>query len=156
MKRIAIGIYVTEGAGRLEQTLSAVRANTAESVNVSLLVDAHANVAETVIASHGIPRCISPRVVGAPACFNRLIGGAADVFIFLESGSLVSPGWLEALLAALDADPRNGLAGPSTNLSWNEQAAFPHGGGTPSEIARTAAEAAERFGRETRVTHPAA
>jgi glycosyltransferase involved in cell wall biosynthesis len=154
MKRIAIGISVTEGAERLEQTLSAMRANTAESVKVSLLVDAHANVTETVLASHGIPRCISSRVAGAPACFNRLVGDAADVFIFLESGSLVSPGWLEALLAALDAEPRNGLAGPSTNLAWNEQAAFPRGGGTPSEIACIAAEAARRFGRETRPLEP--
>ena len=69
-------------------------------------------------------------------------------FVLLESGSLVSPGWLEAL-AALDTDPVNGLAGPSTNLAWNEQAAFPHGGSTPGEIARQQPRL-RSAGRETR------
>ena len=80
MKRIAIGIYVTEGAERLEQTLSATRAHTPESVELLLLVDTHAIAEGTVLASHGIARCAPPRVAGAPSCFNRLISSsAADV-----------------------------------------------------------------------------
>jgi hypothetical protein len=55
---------------------------------------------------------------------------AADIVVLLESGSLVGPGWLDRLLAALDADPRPGLAGPSTNLAWNEQGVFPGSGDT--------------------------
>ena len=78
----------------------------------------------------------------------------ADVLVLLESGTQVGPGWLEHLLAALCADPHNGLAGPSTNVSWNEQCAFPRSGATPAEVARTADEAANRFGKEARTLEP--
>src|SRR5262249_47369235 len=64
------------------------------------------------------------------------------------------PGWLDALLAALAADPRNGLAGPSTNYAWNEQGVFPHSDGTLAAVARTAQEAAQRFGQTIRTLEP--
>jgi len=57
-------------------------------------------------------------------------------------------------LAALDADPQHGLAGPSINQAWNEQRVFPRGGGTLDEVARTAAEATQRFGRTWRTLEP--
>ena len=59
---------------------------------------------------------------------------------------VVGPGWLERLLAALAADPRHGLASPSTNRAWNQLGAFPSRGGDADAIARTAAEAQQRFG----------
>jgi hypothetical protein len=53
---------------------------------------------------------------GPPACLNRLAAATdAPVVMLLESGVLVRPGWLDSLLATLDADPFRGLAGPSTN-----------------------------------------
>lgn len=64
--------------------------------------------------------------IGPPACFNRLAARSdARVVVLLESGSIPSPGWLETLLAALE---HAGLAGPSTNLAWNEQASVPFPG----------------------------
>src|SRR5207302_11079438 len=70
------------------------------------------------------------------------------------SGARVGPRWLEFLLAGLDADPRNGLAGPSTNRCWNEQGAFPRSGTSAAGIAWTAREAARRFGGTTRTLEP--
>jgi O-antigen biosynthesis protein len=156
MKRIIIGIYLNEGEERLQQTLSALRANTPEPHDALLLLDgAEAVALGTSLALDGIPQSDNLKIAGAPACFNRLISSlAADVFVFLKSGAICAQGWLEALLAALEADPRNGLAGPSTNLAWNEQAAFPHSGGTPGEILRTSVEARRRFGCETRTLTP--
>src|SRR6185295_18979773 len=49
---------------------------------------------------------------------------------------------------------RNGLAGPSTNNSWNEQCAFPRRGGSVREVAATANEAARRFGKSARTLEP--
>jgi GT2 family glycosyltransferase len=78
----------------------------------------------------------------------------ADALVLLEGGALVGPGWLDYLLAALAADERNGLAGPSTNRSWNEQGAFRQAGGSLAEVARTAAEARRRFGAAVRTLEP--
>jgi O-antigen biosynthesis protein len=56
------------------------------------------------------------------ACFNRLIAhDDADVVVFLESGSIVTPDWLDQLLEAMQVDSDHGLAGPSTNRAWNAQ-----------------------------------
>ncbi len=78
---------------------------------------------------------------GPPAAtFNHLLGlltqGDAPVAVFLESGTLPAPGWLEALLAALEADPSHGLAGPSANLAWNRQraASAPAPGASRQEV----------------------
>ena len=64
----------------------------------------------------GWPRSASPPTdapAGAAACLNRLAEEtSADTLMLLESGAIVSPGWLERLLAALAADPRHGLASP--------------------------------------------
>ena len=93
--------------------------------------------------------------LGYAACFNRLArGSACDVIILLESGSLPAPGWLEHLLAAFEADQKNGLAGPSTNRSWNEQQAFSLIGSDTDAIAATAALAVKRFGKALRPLTP--
>ncbi len=65
----------------------------------------------------------------------------------MESGTVLGPGCLSLLVQAL-AQPGRGLAGPSTNRSWNEQAVFRGGG--PSDVARIAALARRRFGTAVR------
>lgn len=153
---VLVGIHFHTDSQRLAATIDSVHASTRIGHELLLLPDGPDETARRTLGEFpGISQSGTNEPRGAPACFNRLTSArVADIFVLLESGSLVSPGWLEALLTALDADPRNGLTGPSTNLSWNEQAVFPHRGGTPSEITRTAGEAAERFGRETRVLTP--
>ncbi len=89
-------------------------------------------------------------VAGPAAALNRLLGllaqGDAPVAVFLESGSLPAPGWLEALRAALEADPAHGLAGPSANLAWNRQRAS--GAPSPDAARQEVVDFAERLSRE--------
>jgi glycosyltransferase involved in cell wall biosynthesis len=98
----------------------------------------------------GLPQSGTTEPLGPPACFNRLIASSnADVLVLLESGSLVGPRCIDLLIAALD-QPRRGLAGPSTNRSWNEQGIFPPGRGTTPPVQQAAAVARQRFGTAAR------
>ncbi|MBZ5623355.1 MAG: glycosyltransferase [Acidobacteriia bacterium] len=147
MKSVTIGIYVDEEVRRLEATLAGLRAHTERPFELVLL-PAHVDAATrdflstrgiVVAAPEGPP-------VGPAAWFNRLAACCdSDVIVFVEAGDVPGPKWLEFLLAALDADPVNGLAGPSTNSAWNEQCALPGAGGSLSEVAATACAAAGRF-----------
>lgn len=156
MTRVCIGIHVHAEPERLQTTLASLRANTEPKVECVLLPDGPDLATTAVLATFGeLPQSGTPTPLGAAACFNRLVTSTdADVLVMLESGAQVGPAWLEHLLAALWADPRNGLAGPSTNNSWNEQCAFPRSGATSDEIARTADEAASRFGKDAQTLEP--
>src|SRR5262249_50088417 len=96
---------------------------TSEAINVVLLPDGPTALPLEILSQLGhIPQLGTCQPLGAPACFNRLIAyDDAEIAIFLESGSIVTAGWLERLLEALRSDAGYGLAGPSTNLAWNEQ-----------------------------------
>jgi glycosyltransferase involved in cell wall biosynthesis len=104
-----------------------------------------------------VPQLPTEQALGAPACFNRLLSyDQADMVVFLESGSLVTSGWLEKLCAALSAHPSHGLAGPSTNRSWNAQRLA----GTPGPVASApsldafAAAVARRYSGAYRTLEP--
>ena len=45
-----------------------------------------------------------------------------DVLVFLNNDCVVTPGWLETLVAHLDRDPRLALLGPVTNSGGNAEA----------------------------------
>lgn len=156
MRRITIGIQVHAEPGCLRVTLEGIRANTTHPVDLLLLLDGPDQAtAGAVAAMRDIPQSGTSEPLGAPACFNRLaVLSDAQVLVLLESGAQVGPGWLDGLLAALDADPTNGVAGPSTNLAWNEQCVFPSCGNTWAEIAATAQEASRRFGSTWRTLEP--
>jgi len=156
MKTICIGIYVHAEPEGLLATLASLRGNTSYAFDILLLPDGPDEATKTALKSlNDLQQSDTKDAFGPPACFNRLVTTThAQVVILLENGAKVGPNWLEYLLAALAADPRNGLAGPSTNRSWNEQAAFPRSGGTLAEIADTARAAAQRFGNETQTLEP--
>lgn len=156
MQRICIGIQVYAEPARLLATLGSVRAQTAGSYELLLLPDGpDAATRAQLAALSALKQSGTADVRGAAACFNRLATETdADVIVLLESGALVGPGWLERLLAALNADATNGLAGPSTNCCWNEQGIDPQAGGSAAEIALTAEATARRFGNEWRVLQP--
>jgi glycosyltransferase involved in cell wall biosynthesis len=148
-----IGIHVEAEPERLKATLAHLRAATAEPVEILLLADGPDVATRRALEAYRDLRCsATDRPLGAAACFNRLLGSDAGLLIFLEAGALVGPGWLPALRAALAADPRNGLAGPSTNRSWNMQAIFPQC--RELEVAATAELAASRFGAAWRSLEP--
>jgi glycosyltransferase involved in cell wall biosynthesis len=152
--RVSIGVHLTVPDERLLATCSAVENNTALPVELFLLADGAGEPAPAAMSKlAGFCRVGFPVRRGAPACFNLLLREArGEVVVFLESGALPGPGWLEALLLALCDDPRNGLAGPSTNRSWNMQGVFPRA--TGSTLADTALEAHNRFGNSVRTMEP--
>src|SRR5262245_10035509 len=156
MKRVAIGIQVYEEPERLLATLESIAANTPRSAEVMLLPDGpDLATVETLARLSHIKQSGTSAALGAAACFNRLASDSdCDVFVFMESGCLAGPGWLDLLLSALEVDPYNGLAGPSTNLCWNDQAVFPRAIGTARDVADTARQALSRFGREVRTLEP--
>ena len=156
MKQLCIGIHCYEQPERLRETLESFRRNTASTVQLMLLADGpDVRMRQALQGLDDIPQSGTAEPSGMAACFNRLANSTrADVVVLLESGAQVGPGWLDYLLAALDSDPRNGLAGPSTNNSWNEQCAFPRSGNKPVEIATTATKAEAKFGNEVRTLEP--
>lgn len=156
MTKVCVGVNVHAEPERLHATLASLRANTPTGVELLLLPDGpDAETAYALSSLSGLPQSGTPEPLGAAACFNRLTAATdADVLVLLESGALVSARWLDLLLAALEANARHGLAGPSTNRSWNEQGAFPWAGGSPSELALAARTAARRFDGEVRHLTP--
>ncbi len=156
MTRVAIGIPVHAEPARLLATLDILRRNTARAVDVWLLPDGpDLPTSNALMALGDVPQSGTSNPLGGAACFNRLANESdADILILLESGAQVGPGWLDHLCHALDADPRNALAGPSTNRAWNEQAVFSRFGDSPSQIALASAEALRRFGRRCRTLEP--
>lgn len=156
MMQICIGIHSHEHPEQLRATLESVRRNTASTVHLILLPDGPDTRMREVLRGLGdIPQLETEEPLGAAACFNRLAtNSAADIVVLLESGSQVGPGWLDHLLAALDAGERNGLAGPTTNYAWNEQCVYWGCRGEPDEIVRTTQAAGLRFGNEVRTLEP--
>jgi glycosyltransferase involved in cell wall biosynthesis len=62
-----------------------------------------------------------PVPFSAPAALNLLLEVSTTPYLLLlESGTVVTNGWLQRLLEPLN-DSSVGLSGPSTNLCWNEQ-----------------------------------
>jgi glycosyltransferase involved in cell wall biosynthesis len=117
-----IGVHVYEQPDALHETVGSLRAHTPPGARIVLLGDGPDPA--TTLALSGmadIPQLISEKAAGAPACFNRLIGCDANTYVFLESGSIVTAGWLDRVLEALNVNSSHGLAGPSTNRAWNQQ-----------------------------------
>lgn len=156
MNRVCIGVHVHAEPERLRATLSSLRTNTAQPFELLLLPDGADLSTRTFLATlSGVQQSATTEARGVAACFNRLATSTnADVLVLIESGAQVAPRWLEHLLAALEAYAKNGIAGPSTNNSWNEQCVFAHAGSTPAQIARAGLEAEKRFGQEARTLEP--
>src|SRR5262249_35431516 len=98
MTRILIGIHSDGCPQRLEATLSALCPDTAEAYELLLLLDGAALPALPAVERTAQSSTSDP--VGCAACFNRLVSSRpADFYVFLESGVVVGPGWLDHLLA---------------------------------------------------------
>jgi glycosyltransferase involved in cell wall biosynthesis len=129
MTSICIGIPLYEEPGQLGRTLETLWANTPKPFEILLLPDGpdDSMLSELSHLAH-LPQSPSPRPLGTAACFNRLAASSqADLVVLLESGCVVGTGWLQTMLAVLEADPSHGLVGPSTNHCWNQQSLAQHG-----------------------------
>jgi len=155
MPSITIGIPIQTGVEMLRGTIASLRANTSSAFSVVLLPDGPDEITRQLLSPIDLPQLGTERARGGAACLNRLVRNTdSEILVLLENGALVGPGWLEVLLAAMNSGPNIGLAGPSTNRSWNEQCAFPQGEGSCQEIARTAALALARFGQASMILAP--
>jgi glycosyltransferase involved in cell wall biosynthesis len=165
MTSVTIGVHVHAEPDRLRATLSSIRRNTPLPFDLLLLPDGPDPPTRAVLTEFAALRqSATDEPCGAAACFNRLASASrADVIVLLESGCLVGRSWLEGLLAALRSDPRHGLAGPSTNQSWNEQDLTRHTatrqlllrrGNAAGEVDRIAEVVRARFGRSVQGLEP--
>jgi glycosyltransferase involved in cell wall biosynthesis len=157
-RRILIGVHVATASQSLIDSLVALHETTAQAFDLVLLVDPAPGEAEaltTMLAAlSGVAQLAVPAPGGAPASFNRLVAQPADIYVFLENGVRPGPDWLSHLLRALDADPENGLAGPSTNRCWNEQCVAPNCRATAQDVERQADSLMQRFGAGWRSMAP--
>ena len=159
-RNISVGIYAHADPAHLTATLDSLRANTAHPIRILLLGDGPDAATRAALGARSdLPQSNTEAPLGTAACFNRLVADArADLYVLLESGARVGPRWLEHLLAALDSDARNGLAGPSTNLCWNEQGVRLDTGRRrvvdAPEVSRAALEVERRFGAGVRELTP--
>ena len=155
---ITIGVWVYAEPSHLHRTLDSVQKHTAQPMRLILLPDgADAPTAAALARLQDIPQLPTEQALGAPACFNRLLSyDQADVVVFLESGSVVTTGWLDRLCEALSAHPSHGLAGPSTNRSWNAQrlAGTPGPAGLVPSLEAFAAAVAHHYNGAYRTLEP--
>ena len=144
---VVVGIHAHAEPARLVETVRSLQARR-DGVKIVLLPDGpdaalSAALTTEPMLTH-LPQWGTAEPLGPPACFNRLASRSdAAVVVLVESGTVLGPGCLPLLVEAL-THPGRGLAGPSTNRSWNEQRVFSDAGA--SDVARTAALARERFG----------
>jgi len=117
--KIRIGIHVCSPEQDLAATLRALYENSSLPFELVVLDDLESGSAAARLPQ--LRHCRIPAPGGAPTSFNQLVGAAADIYVLLEAGALPGAGWLDLLVGALEANPANGLAGPSTNRCWNEQ-----------------------------------
>lgn len=156
MKRVCIGIHVSELPEYLQATIESVRRNTNALAELVLLPDgADQRVREALRTLPHLVQLSSDQPAGAAACFNRLATyNDADVVVLLESGVQVGPNWLQHLLRALYDQPQTGLAGPSTNNSWNEQRVVLPTHRGAQDLTRMAGAVAQKYGNEVRSLAP--
>ena len=150
-RQILIGVHVTGAGEGLAATLCSVFENTPLPFGLRILPDSVlASEAPALQQLRLAPGTLvqggSPAQPGAAACFNQLVSEPADIYVFLENGARVCPGWLELILAGLDSDASHGLAGPSTNRGWNEQAVASGCGGTQEALWEQADALLARYG----------
>jgi glycosyltransferase involved in cell wall biosynthesis len=123
-KKIIIGIHIDSRPELLKASICAIHEHTNFSFELALLIDSEEPALNKELSSIArIHKMFVGNGLGRASCFNHLIGSAnADIYVFMENGVMPGPACLDKLVDALAADAYHGLAGPSTNRGWNEQA----------------------------------
>ena len=146
-KQVSIGIPAREHLDWTARTLAQLRACTRE-VAIVLIGDGVDARTRGALEQMGANQVLAwERTLGSAACFNQLVQSSqADLYVLLENGAQVAPRWLEHIERVLAADGGRGIAGPSTNLAWNGQLAFPDLASDTASLERAARDAEARFG----------
>ena len=153
---VTVGIYVRENPAALSETLASLE-RCSDDADVVIVPDHHDSAVDEALGSLRQYRQLPEGAVGPAAAFNRLAAStAARVVVLLESGSIATAGWLDRIRAAFEHDVRAGLAGPSTNLSWNPQraAGAPEASAPLDCVDAFAAALAERCGERRSTLEP--
>jgi glycosyltransferase involved in cell wall biosynthesis len=153
---VVVGVHAHAEPVRLAETVRSLQAGGVDGAQVVLLPDGPDAALSAALATEprlaSLPQWGTTEPLGPPACFNRLASRTdAAVVVLVESGTVLGPRCLPLLVEAL-APPGRGLAGPSTNRSWNEQGVF--SGVSASEVAWTASIARQRFQTTVRSLAP--
>jgi glycosyltransferase involved in cell wall biosynthesis len=120
---VTIVIPDIAGLAALSATLTSLARHTPEPHVVMLLEEA-GSMQITRPENLTLQQIIVPAPFGIPAALNQSIVICKTPYILLlETGAIVTSGWLSRLLEAFD-DEGVGLSGPSTNICWNEQQVF--------------------------------
>jgi glycosyltransferase involved in cell wall biosynthesis len=151
---VTITIHDVAGPAELAVTRTALARHTPEPHDLVLLCQkpeaarpAPVPGASVEATAGELPALLLGPGEGAPAGLNRLLTSSSTPYILLlESGAVVTPGWLGRLLAPL-ADGDVALSGPSTNRSWNEQQVSLGSHRPPRRPAEVEAYAARVLGR---------
>src|SRR5579864_3736702 len=149
---VTIAIPDPADPAALSTTLASLARHTPEPHRVTLLVEAGSR--QITKPGDQLPQTITvPAPFGAPAGLNQLLAICETPYmLLLESGAIVTPGWLSRLLEAFN-DDRVGLSGPSTNRCWNEQQVFANSRSaywSTSQIDVHAAGVASRYAHQRR------
>jgi len=146
-----IGIYPASDYRQVDATLQALYEHAPQPCTLLLLAGDEAGADAARARYPGL--AVAGGAANPAAAFNLMTAALeAEVYIFLEAGARCTHGALPALLAALQADPAHGLAGPSSNRAWNEQAAAP--AGLPACPDETADALEQRHGTARRTLAP--
>jgi glycosyltransferase involved in cell wall biosynthesis len=150
---LTIGVRAQSGVARLHATLAALRANSGRAFRLVLVPDGPEEEIIGALREMREPQLPTREARGPGDCLARLVAAAeTPLVVFLESGALVGPGWLDRLLAALERDPAAALVGPSTN--GGPQAVESEGSSTAAAVARAARQVGGRFGDGAVVVAP--
>src|SRR6266852_3436172 len=151
---VTIAIPDLAGSAARNATLAALARHTPEPYEVVVLAE---ETPQQYVPAHSgnttYRQIMVPVPFSTPSALNRLLIACTTPFILLlESGAIVTAGWLTRLLAPL-SDPLVGLSGPSTNISWNEQQVVQGNrsiGWSGPQIDAYAANAAVRYSNQSR------
>src|SRR2546428_4160211 len=151
---VTIAIPDLAGIVARNATLQAIARHTPEPHEVVLLVEESRGQCVPSRWDDQTLRCIAVAApFSTPVGLNRLLATCTTAYILLlESGAIVTAGWLHRLLAPLE-DATVGITGPSTNSSWNEQKVLTEAEGIGWSVQRIddyAAEVARRNSNQRR------
>jgi O-antigen biosynthesis protein len=150
---VTIAIPDLAGIEARTATLQALARHTPEPYKVVLFAEGTQKYIPSEQNEHIIRQMVLSAPLSIPAALNDLLATCTTPYmLLLESGALVTSGWLSKLLAPFN-DPTVGMSGPSTNSSWNEQKVLMGSEGTGwsiKQIDAYAADVAKRYRNQLR------
>jgi hypothetical protein len=117
---VSVVVRLAGSAGSALRTLESIAAHTSADLYDVVVVDdgADSEVSDLLAALDGDVRVVRAASAGATAAFDAGAAAATGEHLaFVDDGVVVTPGWLDALLAALDADPTLGAVAPLVSQS---------------------------------------